>query len=574
MADEQTASPQVIQRPRAEPSLPPAAGAQLKLLEDVLVALRRATKDIAFYPSGHPALQASLERVTAQIRKTLEFEDPLTFTITKDAIAHGLGVVGKANATVKAFAAELFLTQVRKVHIGSGFTLDDLTAFLGLATMDPKKVLMAGGPEAVLTAARAVNIQVNTLRFRLVGGDSPEEGGVGAQSGGKDMVDALAPAQGEEMREGPTQSPGTPGADTGEIVGGNLKGVDLLMQAANAAVLIEEESLTLEELLARLGAADEMEYPKVARRLDSVARNAMQQGETESFLRVMEAIARHRDDLDRPEKIRMAAARWLDGMVEAGCLDFLVDRICRKDAVHTDEIAALLGTLGEAAVGAMLQRLTAEEVMSARRRLIAAVVAQGDLALPQILRGLEDGRWFVVRNMAAILGELGTEGTVEALGHHVKHPDRRVRREVVRAIARVGGRHAPRFLRECLADADAVVRQAVIGFLGHARDSMALPPLMAMAEERARDKEGQDLRKSAIMALGQIGNRAAVPALARLVAARSWFRRGEPEDVRIAAAAALGLLGGPEAVEVLQGALRGGGRVAEACRHALDRLGA
>jgi len=140
----------------------------------------------------------------------------------------------------------------------------------------------------------------------------------------------------------------------------------------------------------------------------------------------MGAIARHRDDLDRPGEIRMAAARWLDGMVEAGCLDFLVDRICRKDAVHTDEIAALLGTLGEAAVGAMLQRLTAEEVMSARRRLIAAVVAQGDLALPQILRGLEDGRWFVVRNMAAILGELGTEGTVEALGHPVGKGPRRV----------------------------------------------------------------------------------------------------------------------------------------------------
>jgi HEAT repeat protein len=241
----------------------------------------------------------------------------------------------------------------------------------------------------------------------------------------------------------------------------------------------------------------------------------------------------------------MAAARWLDGMVEAGCLDFLVERICRRDGLHADAIAELLGSLGEAAVKAM-----------------------------HILRELQDGRWFVVRNMATILGDLGSEGTVEALGHHVKHPDRRVRREVVRAMAKIGGRQAARFLRECVTDADAVVRQAVIGYLGAARDSVALPPLMALAGERPRDKEGQDLRKTAIMALGQIGNRTAVPVLTHLVHKRSWFRRGEAEDVRIAAAAALGLLGGPEAVEALQRAKGSGGRVGEACEQALARLGA
>jgi HEAT repeat protein len=58
-----------------------------------------------------------------------------------------------------------------------------------------------------------------------------------------------------------------------------------------------------------------------------------------------------------------------------------------------------------------------------------------------------------------------------------------------------------------------------------------------------------------------------------LVRKGSWLRRAGPEEIRIAAAAALGLLGGPDAVTALQRGGRSAGRVGEACRHALARLG-
>ena len=572
MADELSAAQQEIERHRSEATLA-ADPKRLKAVEDALASLRRSARDLSFYPTGHPTLNTSLERLSAQLKQIVEVEDPLTLTITREGITHRLGDLGKANPPVKSFGTELFLCQLRRIHFGKHFTPDELKAFLALVGMEPKKVLLGGGPEAIMAAAKVRNIQVNALRFKPVGGDEADEpGGAGMGTGGHDLAEAVAPAQGAELQEGPTQSPEVT-SEAGELIGGSAEKVDLLLQAANAPVVIEEDTLSLDEILARLEVAEGLDYRRLARRLDLVARNAMAHGDVEQFLRIAKALTRHRDDPARPDDIRLAATQWLEGMVEAGGLDFLVEKLCQKETAHNKDILSVLGTLGETAVDALLLRLSVEESMSARRRLLAAIVCHGDLALPQILRGLQDDRWFVVRNMATLLGELARESAVEPLAHQLRHPDRRVRREVARAVAKIGGRHVPRFLRECLSDPDPVVRQAAAAFLGAARDHLALQRLVAIADERSRDAEEHELRKTAIQALGQLGNRVAVPVLARLMHRGSWWRRAETDEVRVASAAALGLLGGPEAVEALERARGAGGRVGEACRQALARLG-
>lgn len=571
MADELTAAQEEIRRSRPEAA--PADPQRLRAVEETLAALRRSARDLSFYPSGHPTLNKSLERVTEQLRYLVELEDPLTITVSREGLSHHLGELGKANPTVKSFGAELFLAQLRRIHFGKNFTPDDLQAFLGLVGMDPKKILLEGGPEAILAAAKVRNIQVNALRFKPVGGEETSEpGGAGLDAGGHDLAEAVAPAQGQEVQEGPTQSQDLM-SEAGELIGGSAQKVDLLLQVGNAPVVIEEENLTLDEILARLEVAEGLDYRRLARRLDLVARNAMAHGDVAQFVRIAGALTRHRDDAGRPDDIRLAATQWLEGMVEAGGVDFLVEKLCLKDTAHSEGILGILTTLGETAVDALLLRLAVEESMSARRRLLAAIVRHGDLALPQILRGLQDDRWFVVRNMATLMGELGGEGALESLTHQLRHPDRRVRREVARAVAKIGGRHAPRSLRDCLDDEDPVVRQAAVVFLGATRDHLSLQHLMAIAEARARNDEEHELRKAAVQALGQIGNRRALPVLARLMRRGTWLRRTELDEIRITAATALGQLGGPEAVEALEQGKGSGGRVGEACRQALARLG-
>ncbi len=571
MAENLTATQQANQPARSE-AAPPGAR-QPKVLEDLLVGLRRAVRDLSFYPEGHPSLRQSLDRLAGQLRQILETENPLSLTIGRDAISHALGPIGKTNTTVKGLAAELFQGQIRRLHFVQHFTPEELKALLGMLGRDPKKLLMEGGPEAVLAAAGVRNIQVNQLRYNPVGGDRSGAGGTGLQSGGEDTVHAMAPAQGEELKEGTAQSGAGAADGLGQVVGGAPHGADLLMQAADDQLIIEEESLSLEELLARLQTAEGLVYSRLARRLEAVARKALETRNVEEFLRFAGIMVRHRDDATRGAEIRLAATQWLEGMAQSGGPDFLAEQLCAKEPDHVEPIMGLLAKMGGPAVEALIARLSLEESMAARRRLIAAIVRTGDVAVPNIVRGLEDERWFVVRNMATILAELGQEDTVQVLGRHLRHPDRRVRRELVRAIAKIGGRHAIRLLRGCLRDEDLLVRQTCVGYLAAVRDAGSLQVLLAIAAEPSREKDAQELRKAAILALGQFGSRAAVPLLVATLRKRSWFRRAEPEEVRAAAATALGMLGGPEAVAALQ-RVRDRGRLGQVCQEALSRLGA
>ena len=73
------------------------------------------------------------------------------------------------------------------------------------------------------------------------------------------------------------------------------------------------------------------------------------------------------------------------------------------DAPLLDE---LIGHIGLEAAEPMLDALIASESRTSRRILIDRLIALGPEIAPFTIQRLEDERWFVTRNMLALLGEL------------------------------------------------------------------------------------------------------------------------------------------------------------------------
>src|SRR5574341_62301 len=346
MADNTRATQPDLQCPR--PGAATATSPHLKVLEAILIALRRGVRDTGFYPDGHPSLHQSLNGLAAQLREVLEAESPLTFTVSREGIAHGLGPIGSANSAITSFAGELFQRQIRRMYLARGFTIVELKAFLAVAGKDPKKLVMDGGAEAALAAAQVRNIQVNQLRFNPAGGEStsPSTGGTGLESGGQDDAEAIAPIQGEELKEAPAQSNQGSLDETGETAGGAALPAELLMEAADVQLVVEEESFTLDELVERLETAEGLTYARLARRLEGAARRDMETGNVRELVRLCGIMVRHRGDLRRPAEIRVAAGQWLEGVAQAGGLDFLRDQLCKKEPEEVEGIMGLLAALG------------------------------------------------------------------------------------------------------------------------------------------------------------------------------------------------------------------------------------
>jgi HEAT repeat protein len=148
-----------------------------------------------------------------------------------------------------------------------------------------------------------------------------------------------------------------------------------------------------------------------------------------------------------------------------------------------------------------------------------------------------------------------------------------VRREVVRALGRIGGPAVHRPLIQALRDSDPSVLEAAIGMLGAAKVKQATPALIRFAGQRILTGKAFAARKAALAALGAMGDPGVVTVLSAVLYTRTWFQRAAGDELRQAAAVALLGTARPEAREVVEaGARSRRGDVRRACNAALQRV--
>jgi HEAT repeat protein len=106
----------------------------------------------------------------------------------------------------------------------------------------------------------------------------------------------------------------------------------------------------------------------------------------------------------------------------------------------------------------------------ARMMICDFLIANGRETVDLIGGFIYDKRWFVSRNVAMILGEIGNERGVTFLKKSALHTDARVRLETLRAAKRILGEDAERILRGFLNDPDVDLRKRALRALGQRKE--------------------------------------------------------------------------------------------------------
>ncbi len=213
-----------------------------------------------------------------------------------------------------------------------------------------------------------------------------------------------------------------------------------------------------------------------------------------------------------------------------------------------DEFVAVLPA---EAVRPFCEILGRMESPRARRHLIDSLIAKADGSVVHFLPFLKDPRWFLVRNVALILGSMKTEAAVGPLKELLRHPDFRVRREALAALSQVGRGRAVDVLVEALYDPDQRIR------VGAARNlalvgRKALPALLTVTEEKDFDERDLTEKRAFYEALGFAGGREVLPLMHEALNRRALlFKRTQVDEIRACACEALGWIGGSEAQQLL-----------------------
>jgi hypothetical protein len=250
-----------------------------------------------------------------------------------------------------------------------------------------------------------------------------------------------------------------------------------------------------------------------------------------------------RDILKRVKRIastaRGARAEVISGLLESVTHGPLLDKLLvalwegRTTPVE-QEIGDCVEVLADELVGPLMHVLGTEPRPGMRAILCELLVRIGPGRVDELGSFVADSRWYLVRNVASILGRLGAPQGIPYLARLLHHWDYRVRAQTVDALVNIGTDDAQALIVAFLNDADQRIRLRALRSLDARGMQAAMPALLDMLDRRDPFHRLFELRHAVIEAVARLGARDALPKLEKLARAALVFSRQGRELRRLA----------------------------------------
>ena len=479
----------------AQPELKNGYGA---LIEEAMVEMARALKAVNFYPRGHPTLHSCMDRSYKSLIAAFGDQEQLGLGVSKDGFQLVSSPFAPENQILTGLAREFFLRQIKKVFFLKGVSSQELENFLRVMAMEEELFRGKGKAEEYLSDSKVEHIWANEIKL------------------------------------------------------GQSIGIPVKEESTPEVAPIDDRLVKLIESLRK--ETDSRAFLGLAREASITASRFMDEGKPDHALVIMRVFweAFSLEPLRSPMIVEAAKSAYRE-ISSPAMVDYILRQITLLDGPRKDNVLEVALGMDERLVRAILDKLATNEALYSHRALIQVLLSIPDLSRGAIEAGLADARWWVARKMAFLLGEMGSQGSVPALIKSASHPDLRVRKEVLKALAKIKSPEGIKMLVELVdSKAPQEIRIHSISLLGTVREKNAVPTLVKILKNKGAMLDEIESLEEAVRSLGKIGSAQAIPVLGNLLLKRSVFARAKSINLGVEAAEALGAIGGEEAEEILR----------------------
>ncbi|MBI5180406.1 MAG: HEAT repeat domain-containing protein, partial [Nitrospirae bacterium] len=239
--------------------------------------------------------------------------------------------------------------------------------------------------------------------------------------------------------------------------------------------------------------------------------------------------------------------------------------LAKNQTIDLNALSSYLSLLHKNSIAYLLELLEINN-LNIRKHIcdIMVEVVKDDIDI--IGRKVNDKRWYIVRNIAYILGRLGKAKGIEYLKRTLKYDEPRVRLESIKSLMQISGDQAKDMLISGISDNDSQVRIQAVKGLASLNHKKALQPLIEFISHEGFKKLEFAEKKEFFEALGKLGANEVVSFLKNIYTKRPWFSRSAYEELRICAIYGLSKTGTNDALSVLQSIKEKPGSKIEAVR--------
>ncbi len=176
-----------------------------------------------------------------------------------------------------------------------------------------------------------------------------------------------------------------------------------------------------------------------------------------------------------------------------------------------------------------------------RKKIISYVTRTGHLPQTSLLRMLNAGEWFVVRNAVTLIREIADREFVELLEKPLTHPHPQVRKEVLLALARIKGKKALNLIFRLYSNSTQPpeLRALALECMGGFDDPRIRDLCTAILQDERNPSQDLDVRVAGIRQLGRFKDSGTVKNLLKFIKKPRLLHRGTWVELKRATAYAL-----------------------------------
>ena len=495
----------------------------LQRVAQAVTEFAKGMKSVSFYPVGHPVLLQTITRIIQLLEEVPLPGEGLPIDVTKHALlCRDVPLPSGGNKALQDLNRELYLRRASRIIFLPGLQPGEVVSCLKIITRDPDEIQDSGGLERILPREKVARIWANRVDY-----------------------DQLTHLLKEEEFEG--AHPGTPADDPFATP-----------EAAPAAEAPPEEAATIETLIARIAKeTDPSAYRGHIVEFSRLLLAERSERKIEFSMQAMEIFVRHtRTPPGGSEEIAGLARLGIREVASEELVAHCVGLLKKRGARGREEIDGVLVALDERSVGPLLQALAEEEDLLVRKAIIEIVTRIGKTAVPAILENLTDARWYMVRNMITILGNLGMPELAPHVASTLSHPDPRVKKEAIKALSKIPHPTAVTALCGLCFFPEETVALTATAALASKKETEAVVALYRRASAKILLYPNYRLAHEAIDSLRAIGTGEAVTALEEILALHVPWRTEKFRAMKFHALRSISKIKGERSEEVLERARR------------------
>jgi len=520
----------------------PATEEDLGVVRDIIRSITKTVKTFNVYPKDNPMYRKFATEIFEKFNAFFESGDELKIDIEQYSLLYKESEVYRSEEKTDNLAMLLFSDGIRQITFHKGITSEEISDFIDILRLAPKSDI--SDYDDIVTLLWEKNIK--NMGYTAVE-DTVEDDLVVEESFLRNDLE-------QEISREPSSDAGALFAPVADVFTSETK-VEKLTESELAALRkelsdIDEESLLSSAVGLFFGLLTEEQdteaFPEIVQNIGRIMDIRMQKKDLRGAIQILEGLKGFSAIYDTPSQREL-----LEQVISrAGSIENL--QVLFGMSQDAAEIRQYLLLLGRQSITQMIQALRELDDRKQRRLLCEILAEIGKQDIDTLAEAINDEKWYLVRNIAMILGMTKEPGSVKHLAKVIKHMDVRVRRETIRALEGISNGETKDLFIAALEDSDVTVRIAAIRALRRLKSPGLFEVLSRNISKDELRKKSFAEKKELLETIAVLGGEEAFPLLSELFKKKGLIEKDEITEVRASAAYGLGLLKSKEAILMLE----------------------